>query len=175
MFFQHRYGIEDDGSKANKQRIAVRGIIVNPKYELLMVHNNLGDYKFPGGGVKEKENNHQALIREIKEETGYQVTLIKELIGEVIERKMDHYDKDQVFEMISHYYLCFVSDYIQPQKLDDYEKALDFQPIWISIDHAYKHNTNLLEQHHSPWIRRETKVLEVLHKKYNDLKLKAHT
>ena len=47
------------------QRNAVRAIISNEQGKLLLIKSNLGDYKFPGGGIEEGENEKQALIREI--------------------------------------------------------------------------------------------------------------
>ena len=47
------------------QRNAVRAIISNEQGNLLLIKSNLGDYKFPGGGIEEGENEKQALIREI--------------------------------------------------------------------------------------------------------------
>ena len=41
-------------------------------------------YKLPGGGIDEGEDAITALRREIREETGYEITDIKEL-GEVVE------------------------------------------------------------------------------------------
>lgn len=53
-------------------RTAVRGIIRRDgKY--LLIHSKYGDYKFPGGGMEEGENQIDTLIREIKEETGFDV------------------------------------------------------------------------------------------------------
>ena len=51
--------------------------------KILMASHRSDDGKqfwiFPGGGIEEGENIHQALIREMKEETGYHVE-IKELL-----------------------------------------------------------------------------------------------
>lgn len=86
-------------------------------------------------------------------------------IGEVIERNIDKYEEDPVFEMVSHYYLCKISDKKTLQQLDGYELQLDFYPIWINIDTAIKKNEQLLkdgtkEKNH--WIYRETTVLKAL-------------
>ena len=53
-------------------RISVRGIIfVNGK--LMMVENSFGEVKLPGGGMELGEEDYQVLLREVKEETGYDV------------------------------------------------------------------------------------------------------
>ena len=51
-------------------REAVRAVIVRGN-KILMVHSTNRDYKFPGGGIKKGENRIDALKREVKEETGY--------------------------------------------------------------------------------------------------------
>jgi 8-oxo-dGTP pyrophosphatase MutT (NUDIX family) len=51
-------------------RTEVRGVIQRG-WELLMVHSaNVGDYKFPSGGVDESEAHEQALRRDAREERG---------------------------------------------------------------------------------------------------------
>lgn len=53
-------------------REAVRGIIfVDGK--LLMIEDDFGEVKLPGGGIDAGEDDYQALAREVKEETGYRV------------------------------------------------------------------------------------------------------
>ena len=49
--------------------IRVKGIIVNNKNEVLVAHNN-NTYQLVGGHVEKDEDIENALIREIKEETG---------------------------------------------------------------------------------------------------------
>ena len=69
-------------------RVSIRGIIfVNGK--LLMIESFLGEVKLPGGGLEEGEDDYQTLIREVKEETGYDV--IPESIkpfGEIEEKRL---------------------------------------------------------------------------------------
>ena len=66
-------------------RTAVRGVILRGR-TLLMIHSaNVGDYKFPGGGVDEGETHAQALRREVQEEGGASVTHIGLEIGAVVE------------------------------------------------------------------------------------------
>ena len=53
-------------------RVAVRGIIfIDGK--LLLIQSSFDELKLPGGGIETGEDDIQALIREVKEETGYEV------------------------------------------------------------------------------------------------------
>ena len=53
-------------------RVSVRGIVfIDGK--LLMIEDNFGEVKLPGGGIDSGEDDYKALVREVKEETGYDV------------------------------------------------------------------------------------------------------
>lgn len=137
-----------------------------------MVYNKRGDYKFPGGGAHKNESNEDTLIREVREETGYIVNKVKDKLGIIIERKVDTYKENSIFEMISHYYICEISDNKTVQQLDDYENALDFKPVWIKIDKAININEKILKsnsQEKNPWVYRETYALKQIKKYYNNL------
>ncbi|WHY59706.1 NUDIX hydrolase [Cytobacillus firmus] len=58
---------------------------------ILLVRSNRGNYKFPGGGVKGNEDCHEALLREVAEETGYIHAAVKNKLGTVVERKIDEF------------------------------------------------------------------------------------
>lgn len=173
MLFNYVLGIEEI-NKENMRvncREAVRGIIFYNN-NILMVHCNKGDYKFPGGGIDTGENHEEALRREIREETGYIVDSVLNKIGIVTERNIDTFDEESIFEMTSYYYLCNINDGQVLQELDDYEKELDFQPIWVNLDEAIFNNENLLKNQTgdiNPWVNRETIVLKTLKGYYVDI------
>jgi 8-oxo-dGTP pyrophosphatase MutT (NUDIX family) len=144
-------------------RNAVRGVILRGQHLLMIYSPAVGDYKFPGGGVQPGESHQQALIREIKEESGALLDLFGENIGAVIEYNRAVEVEYDVFKMTSHYYLCQVGDDFGEQRLDPYEKALGFQPVWVSIDAAISANRSLLALDKFPeWLRRETFILEYI-------------
>jgi 8-oxo-dGTP diphosphatase len=144
-------------------RTAVRGVILRGR-NLLMIHSsNVGDYKFPGGGVAEGETQAQALSREIQEECGTSVVHIGLEIGSVIEYNIPLETDYDVFKMTSHYYQCEVSDHFGLQKLDGYEQELGFEPVWIDIGYAIQLNKALLHSVKTPeWLGREIFVLEYI-------------
>ena len=144
-------------------REAVRAIIFRGR-ELLMVYSsNVGDYKFPGGGVDQDESHEQALAREIDEECGMSLLEVGREIGSVQEYIAPTKPEYDVFKMTSYYYQCEVQDGSGVQKLDDYEQNLGFVPVWINLDQVIQANKSLLSIPEPPeWLRREIFVLEYL-------------
>ena len=144
-------------------RTAVRAIIFRGR-ELLMVYSsNVGDYKFPGGGVAAGESHQQALVRELLEECGASLLSVDGELGAIIEYNFAEEKEYDVFKMTSYYYLCQIREEFGSQKLDEYEKDLGFQPLWINIDAAILANLSLLDINEIPqWLRREIFILEHL-------------
>ncbi|WP_318614639.1 NUDIX hydrolase [Sporosarcina sp. YIM B06819] len=145
------------------QREAVRAIICTNN-KILLARSDRGDYKFPGGGVEENESYSEALVREVREETGYINCIVKGLMGVVIERKMDEFVNGHVFEMTSHYYPCELTNVETiSQELDEYESIFKFTPQWVGIEDAIKQNESLITRfENNSWLKRETFVLKEL-------------
>jgi ADP-ribose pyrophosphatase YjhB (NUDIX family) len=154
-------GINIGGKKIH--RTAVRAVIQRG-HNLLMVYSaNVGDYKFPGGGVDTGESHEQALARELREECGAVLVEFGESIGAVIEYDIPMETEFDAFKMTSHYYFCQVEDGLGTQKLDEYEKDLGFKPVWIDINDVLSANRSLLDFDNTPeWLKREIFVLELL-------------
>lgn len=145
------------------QRTAVRAVIQRGRDLLMVYSTNVGDYKFPGGGVDAGETHAQALRREVREECGAKLTHIWDEIGAVIEYNFSIEPEFDAFKMTSHYYPCDVEDGFGAQNLIGYEIDLGFQPVWISIEKALEQNKTLFHSEHTPaWLRREVFVLEYL-------------
>lgn len=164
MLFNFTLGISDEERKKYdiSNREAVRGVIIEDG-KILLAHTNEGDYKFPGGGKKSSEYYDEALMREIEEETGYIAECIVERIGRVVERRLDTYKDNTIFEMISNYYVCRLTGEKVEQNLDEYEKNLGFHPEWVTLEEAIKANESVLESgEHRAWVNRETMVLKEL-------------
>lgn len=142
------------------KRTAARAIIKREK-EYLFIHSKYGDYKFPGGGVEKGESLEEAMIREVQEETGFQVK--KETIsfyGKVLERRKGH--PEDIIEMDSHYFFCEVEKDNVDRKLDEYEEEYDYQIIWLPLREAIIKNKQMANFDVCPWVIRETKVMEKL-------------
>ena len=154
-------GINTHGKTVH--RTAVRAVSLRGP-ELLMVYSsNVGDYKFPGGGVDAGETHQQALARELLEECGASLLSVDGELGVIIEYNFAKEKAYDVFKMTSYYYFCQIGEEFGSQKLDEYEKDLGFQPLWINIDEAILLNRSLLETDEIPyWLRREIFMLEYL-------------
>ena len=163
MLFNKFIGIENvDKNQNRNNRTAVRAIIYKDN-KILMVNNNRGDYKLPGGGVHKNEDLLHALRREVSEETGYRVKRASKRIGHITERHDDTYIPNTIFEMKSEYYFCEVYDEPGKQNLDPYEEEQEFRPVWIELKDAIEKNEDILKKGtENTWVTREVYVLKIL-------------
>jgi len=125
----------------------------------LLIHSRYGDYKFPGGGVNRGENLIEAMIREVREETGYRVVpdSIRNL-GSVRERRKGM-DAD-VMEMDSHYFACEVEERAGERQLDPYEAEYGYEVIWMPLAEAIERNRAGADEENAPWVVRDSRVME---------------
>lgn len=116
-------------------RPSVYGIILKKNKVLLSKQWN--GYDFPGGGVSIGESIKEALKREIKEETGLDVS-----VGKVIacENSFFKYPPTGKFvQAILMYYLCeIVGGKITTSFFDKSEKQYADKPEWIDLDDIEK-------------------------------------
>lgn len=150
-------------------RPTVRGIAFKDG-KMLMIRTNRGDYKIPGGGVGRRESYEDALIREIREETGFLCTEIGRKVGEIEEFKNDSFDVEADFCMHSIFYEIQVLENKGPQKLEAYEAKLGFEPCWIEIVEAIRKNERIFSENRGiPWLEREIKILNKINQYYNGI------
>ena len=57
--------------------VRVKGLILNSKGKILLAYNN-NTFQFPGGHKEENESANECIVREIKEETGMNLTISEE-------------------------------------------------------------------------------------------------
>lgn len=118
-------------------RVAVRGIIfVDGK--LLMIEDDFDEVKLPGGGMEPGEDDHQALLREVKEETGYDV--IPESIrpfGEIEEKRLS-VREPMIWHQINRLYFCAVDPKQGQCDYSEDEKRHGFHRVFYTLEDALK-------------------------------------
>ena len=140
-------------------REAVRAVIfLNGK--LLMIENDFGETKLPGGGIEKGENEYQALMREVKEETGYDV--IYESIrpfGEIEEKRLSTHEP-KIWHQISRLYFCDVKHTKGRCNYTENEKQYGFHQVTYSLDEAISKNEKMLgKEGRQAWNEREYRTL----------------
>lgn len=75
--------------RQGRKHFTASGLIENQGQFLMMYHKKLGFWLYPGGHVERDEEPHDAVIREIDEETGIQVDLISNDIASHIPLDID--------------------------------------------------------------------------------------
>ena len=164
----HKDNLKLDGTSIKRK--AVRAVILKDKMLFMVYLNATNEYKFPGGGVNIDETIEEALIREVKEETGASVKRIGNRIGQITEYNREENDHIDYFKMVSDYYEVEIEDTLQEQKLDEYEKNLGFIPKWTSINEAEQVNNSMINRGNripTKGIRREAYALQELKKFYS--------
>ena len=140
-------------------RVSVRGIIfIDGK--LLLIENDFGEVKLPGGGIDSGEDDYKALVREVKEETGYEVN-VETIVpfGEIEEKRLSVHEP-MIWHQISRLYFCDV----YPEKgLCEYtenEKKYGYKQVLYTLDEALEKNVAMLgKEGKLPWNQREYKTL----------------
>jgi ADP-ribose pyrophosphatase YjhB (NUDIX family) len=164
----HQEGLNLYGRAVTRE--AVRGIIFEQGKLFMVFSEKNGDYKFPGGGVKNGEDYRKALVREIREESGVENISVGQAFGMVIEYDLPLEKEYDLFKMTSRYFHCSIGTKMGKQELDPYEQDLGFSARWVPIQEALKTNRELLQEKFPEmprWVRRETFVLEKLMQYYS--------
>lgn len=158
------------------RRPSARAIIAQSGKVLLVYSPQYDYYKFPGGGIEAGEDHKMALIREVAEETGYQVlpnTI--EAYGRVLRRQMDSRDSEAIFEQENFYYFCDVTDRVFEKKLDAYEAEEGFVAVWEDPFKASHVNRYSAGRNEDPeMVIRESRVLDLVDKELRKRARIAH-
>jgi len=113
----------------SKERIGCRGIIIKDS-QILLVHESKTDlFMLPGGGHELGETLEECCIRELQEETGYEVKPSNE--GAFLELN-EYYEE---FHYISYYYTCEIIGQ-GTRKLTELEAERNLVAEWVDLNIA---------------------------------------
>lgn len=144
------------------ERFGVRALI-NRDGLWAMQRGNEGIYKIPGGGLEKGETQLEALLREVREETGLLVIEDSiEFIGEVQEIREDLFRKGWKYIAHSFFYFCDVKDEVIELSLTENEKKQGYRLEWASFDEIIQTNERLMKE---DWTNRDTRFLKWLKEK----------
>jgi 8-oxo-dGTP pyrophosphatase MutT (NUDIX family) len=152
------------------KRDSVRAIIFSNNEIVMIKSKKFGEYKFPGGGIEKNESHFEALVREVKEETGLHIIIdsIKKYGKTLIIRKGT--SQNEIFEQESFYYSCGVQNNLisQPQYDEGYETENKYSLVYVSLEKAIESNKKLLNISEIPWVERDLTVLIELQNNFTE-------
>jgi len=121
----------DDECSKYKIRKAARSVALNNDNKIPLLYVSKNEYhKLPGGGIEENEDIETALKREMLEEVGANIEILKE-IGVIIEYK----NKSEVIQISYCYYSKIVGELCNTD-FTEKEKSDGFILKWVTIDEA---------------------------------------
>lgn len=120
------YG-EEFTPKPTHHRIACRGILVQGSSILLSYETNTDQWFVPGGGLEENETPEECCIREMREETGCAVSIIRPYVT------VEEYYGDWLF--VHQYFLCQLAGCVKRSPTQE-EQENGLEPRWISVAEA---------------------------------------
>ncbi len=119
--------------------VRVKGLIVNSKNEILIANNN-NTYQFPGGHMEQDEDMEETLIREIKEETGIDISDFNGPFMEIMTYAKNYFNSDKNVCSKIYYYKINTDDLpnIDETNYDELERQTEFGMFYIPISDLEK-------------------------------------
>lgn len=133
MIFNEKIGIGFDSYQIDDVRHSVKCIAIRHN-KVLMMKSKHGHYSFPGGGIEAGESHQQALIREIKEETGYDCKKILQAAGQLQISRPDKLNPSNLYQIAEHYYVCRLSKTPGQQSLSPNELLHNYKIVWVELN-----------------------------------------
>lgn len=129
--------INDDNLQENDINytvVRVKGLIINSKNEILLAQNN-NTYQFPGGHLDEGESLDECLQREIKEETGIDVSINTEPFLRIVSFCKNYFSMGKNVKSIIYYYKVFTDSRpnLAETNYDSLEIQTDFNLLYLKF------------------------------------------
>lgn len=113
--------------------LSAGGVVIRNK-EVLLIYSALSNsYAFPKGTIDEEETKDVTAIREVKEETGYDVEIL-DFLGDYT-YDFDYKDGNRYRKTVT-YYLMNLTNSNKPQA--NLQENEDFVNVWTSVEQAYE-------------------------------------
>ena len=114
-------------------RLGARGIVIREDGKIAIFNkSNKNEYKLPGGGIEDDENPEEAFKREVLEETGCKVEIIKELGTTEEYKSLDN------FKQISYVFVGKVLEDTKQLNVTQKEKDEGAKLVWETPENALK-------------------------------------
>lgn len=114
-------------------RKAGRAVVFNSENKIAILHATKSHFhKLPGGGVEKTESIEKTLERELVEEIGCKVDILRE-IGKIVEIKNKHGKKQT-----SYCFMAEVLDIVDNNLTEKESKILGLKVKWVSLEEAIK-------------------------------------
>jgi len=128
---------------------SARAIIMKNNQILFLFAKKMTLYMLPGGRIEKGETPEDCVVREVLEETGYHVNVVKKTV--VIDEHYRHSNWN------THYFLCELTDKKQQEvQFTDEEKELDLEMVWLDVskaltlldqqDTSFSHGYNIMQR-----------------------------
>lgn len=108
-------------------REGCRAIILKDNKVLLSWEERKNVYMSPGGGVEDGESLEECVIRELQEEAGYKVKVIKPFL------KVNEYCYETLW--VNNYFICEIVGECE-RHLTESEAYNRVKPVWVEIEEA---------------------------------------
>jgi len=123
-------------------RERVEGIVYNDEGKIALIKAGKYHYHvFPGGGIESNETPYEALIREVREETGVQIKNIVEL-GMIIE-----YMNERKLKRVTYCFSSSVDQLLGPPTFTQEEIDEEYELQWVYPEKALQIIENDLENY----------------------------
>ena len=150
------------------RRTAVRGIVwYNGK--MLLIKSKFGEVKLPGGGIEDGESDIAALIREVREETGFEVIPESAVPFGYVEEKRLSRREPMIWHQFSRLYFCDVRDVHGTSNFTEREKNAGMHLVAMTLEEAIENNRRMMgKEGVQPYNRRELNTFLLIKKRMMD-------
>ena len=122
-------------------RLGARGIVIRDDGKIAIFNkSNKNEYKLPGGGIEDNETEEEAFKREVFEETGCFVEIIKKL------GTAEEYKKQINYKQISYVFVGKVVEDTKKLHVTKKEKDEGAKLLWTTPEEALKLITNCYDK-----------------------------